>query len=197
MNLFNSATMQKSKANLPIRFAAVFICLFLLFYYFNIFFFGLTSSGGKYSAFLAKYLNYIDWLRWGLLHTSASILNTIGFKTIVSKYELLVAGHGVIKLVYTCLGLGIMSFITAFVIAYPKPLRIKLISYFTAILGLQVLNVIRLVLLALYWDRNKSRIVDHHLIFDIIIYIIIVITIYFWVNYKSHKPDVANRSVEV
>jgi exosortase/archaeosortase family protein len=189
--------MQKRKANLPIRFAAAFISLFLLFYYFNIFFFGLTSSGGKYSAFLARNLNYIDWLRWILLHISAFLLNAIGFKTIVSKYELLVSGHGIIKLVYTCLGLGIMSFITAFVIAYPKPLRAKLIFYFTAILGLQILNVIRLMLLALYWGRSKARIVDHHLIFDVIIYIIIVITIYFWVNYKSHKPDVANRSVEV
>jgi exosortase/archaeosortase family protein len=183
---------QYLKKQSPVRFAIVFVVLFLLLYYFNILFFGITLKGNYYSPFLAKHLNYIDALRWVLLHSAAQMLTWLGFITRVSKYELLVAGHGVIKLIYTCLGLGVMSFFAAFIIAYPKTLRSKLILLVTGILGIQILNIIRFMLLALYWTRSKTRIIDHHLIFDIIIYIIIAITLYHWVNSKKNDPRAAN-----
>jgi len=176
----------------PIRFVVLFITLFLIFNYANKFFFSITTPGKYYSAFLAHNLNYIDWLRWVLLHTSAAVLNWMGFTTIVSKYELLVAGHNILRLVYTCLGLGVMSFIAAFAIAYPKPVKSKLIYFFTAIFCLQVLNIVRLVLLALYWDNRKNRVIDHHLIFDVIIYIIIAISIYYWVNKNAKETHATN-----
>ena len=98
---------QKNKE--PIRFVVTFLVLFLVFYYFNIVFFGLTSPGSHYNEFLANNLNYIDWLRWVLLKYSAIILHLFGYTAITNKYELLVAGKGIIKLVYTCLGLGVKT----------------------------------------------------------------------------------------
>ena len=54
--------------NSPIvRFVISFLGLFLLFYYFNIAFFSLTTPGGRYNPLLAEHLNYIHWLRQGLL----------------------------------------------------------------------------------------------------------------------------------
>jgi amino acid transporter len=38
------------------------------------------------------------------------------------------------------------------------------------------------VLLALFWNKNSSRIVDHHTVFNIILYIIIMAGLYFWVK---------------
>lgn len=175
--------MTKTKNNQPIRFTIIFLVLFLLFYYFNIFYFSLTSPDGHhYNAFLATHLDYIDWLRSLLLSCSAHILRWLGYIVIYNKFRLLVVGKSSIHLVYTCLGLGVMSFFAAFVLAYPQAWKSKLIFLVTGLLAIQVLNVIRFVLLALYWNRQSQRIIDHHTIFNIIIYIIIIISLYFWVK---------------
>jgi exosortase/archaeosortase family protein len=169
----------------PVRFVFVFLTLFVVFYYFNILFFGLTSTGHLYNAFLAEHLNYIAWLRYLLLHISAQVLNWLGFTAITSDYELLVAGRATIQLVYSCLGLGVISFFTAFVLAYPKKLKAKLVFLISGILLIEVLNIFRFVLLALFWNKKQGTIIDHHTIFNIIIYIIIAISIYFWVKHDD------------
>jgi exosortase/archaeosortase family protein len=173
--------MQKQQ-NSPVRFAILFVCLFLAFYYFNILFFGITSPGNHYSPFLADHLNYIYALRWLLLHCSKFILGLLGFTVIVNNYELLVAGRGTIQLVYSCLGLGVLSFFTAFVIAYPKPRKEKIILLVFGAIAIEVLNILRFILLALFWNRQENTIIDHHTIFNILIYIAISISLFFWVK---------------
>ena len=171
----------------PARFMLVFLTLFVIFYYANIAFFSLTSHGKHYNAFWDEHLNYIHWLRHLLLHISAQIINWFGFTAITSDYLLLVAGRATIQLDYDCLGLGVMSFFIAFVIAYPKKLKAKLIFLMGGILCIQLLNILRFVLLALFWNKKKGQIMDHHTIFNIIIYIIIAISIYFWVKHDDNK----------
>jgi exosortase/archaeosortase family protein len=166
----------------PVKFIFRFLALFLMFYYFNILFFGITNPGKHYYPFLANHLNYIRGLRWLLLSISAQVLNWFGFSAIHNGTELLVAGKGAIVLVYSCLGLGLMSFFAAFVIAYPTKTKQKVIFLVTGILAIQLLNILRFVLLALFWNKNSSRIVDHHTVFNIILYIIIMASLYFWVK---------------
>ncbi len=152
----------------------------------NILFFGITTPGNHYSPFLAEHFNYIQGLRWFLLRCTAFMLHCFGISTVVNNYELLAAGHNTILLVYSCLGLGILSFFTAFVIAYPKPLKAKIVFFLTGAIAIQLLNIIRLALIAVFWDKEQNKIIDHHTIFNVIIYIIIAISLYFWV-----KNDVA------
>ena len=180
------------KNNIALKFAIKFIGLFGLFYYGNIIFFGLTLPGNHYSAFLRYHLNYIGWLRWALLHSAASCLTALGYIAKVSDTELLVVGHGIVQLIYTCLGLGVMSFFAAFVIAYPKQLKPKLLFLIAGLMGIQFLNIIRIALLALYWNRSKARIIDHHLIFDVLIYIIIIVVLYRWVNNRATNVHATN-----
>jgi len=183
-----------NKKNEPLRFIVSFILLFVIFYYFNIFFFGITSPGNYYSAFLANHLNYIRGLRWLLLNSSAQILNWMGFAAITNEYNLLVAGHGILQLVYSCLGLGVISFFAAFVLSYPKQRKPKIIFLIGGILGIEFLNIIRFVLLALFWNKRENHILDHHTIFNIIIYLIIAITLYVWVKNDNalNNNDAAN-----
>lgn len=171
--------------NSPIRFAVLFAGLFLAFYYFNILFFGITSPGNHYIPFLANNLNYIQALRWVLLHCSAFILKCVGYDTVTNNYQLLVAGRGTIVLVYSCLALGIISFFAAFVLAYPKPRRAKIIFLPAGIIGIEILNMLRFVLLALFWNKSKTVMADHHTIFNILVYIIVIISLYFWVKSDS------------
>ena len=178
----------------PLKFIFSFLILFLVFYYFNIYFFGLTTPGNHYSAFLANDLNYIQGLRFVLLSSSAFVLNHIGFTAIINDTEMLVAGHYVIQVVYSCLGLGVISFFTAFVLAYPKPRKQKLMFIIAGIFTIELLNVLRFILLGLYWDKSKAKLIDHHTLFNIIIYIIIAISLYFWVKNPAsvNKTDATN-----
>jgi exosortase/archaeosortase family protein len=189
---------ERSKATMhqlsPGKFILKFISLFALFYYFNIFFFGVTSPGNHYSAFLAEHFNYIAGLRLLLLKCSAGVLSLFGFTVITNDYQLLVPGHPAIVLVYSCLGLGVMSFFTAFVLSYPVKLKSKTWFLIGGIFGIQFLNIIRFVLLALFWNSTKERTIDHHAIFNIILYVIIAVTLYFWVkrNDKLVNNNAAN-----
>ena len=176
----------------PLKFVFSFLILFLLFYFFNIIFFGLTSPGNHYSAFLAHNLNYIQGLRHILLVSSAAIINLFGFTAITDNYELLVAGHGILKLVYSCLGLGVISFFAAFVLAYPKPLQGKWLFLISGIVVIELLNIVRFVLLAIFWDKRSSQIIDHHTIFNISIYIIIAISLYFWIKIPDKPKHATN-----
>lgn len=179
--------MKKLHKDSPVRFLMAFLGIFLLFYYFNIFFFSITSHSDNYIPFFDEYLNYIRWFRHLLLFISKTIINWLGYNAINNDYQLLVVGHGTIDVVYSCLGLGIMSFFAAFVIAYPKRSKPKIIFLFTGLVSIQILNVLRFVVLALFWDKKSKLILDHHTIFNIVIYIIIAISLYFWVK-RDDKP---------
>ena len=184
------------KKNEPIKFIGSFIILFLVFYYFNIFFFGITTPTNHhyYSAFLADHFNYISGLRKLLIYSSAHILTWLGFAVITNEFDLLVAGHGKIELVYSCLGLGVISFLAAFVLSYPKRWRSKIIFLTIGILGIELLNIIRFVLLAIFWNKRGTNTINHHTVFNLFIYLVIAVTLYFWVKHDNdlNSPDEAN-----
>lgn len=180
--------MRKLSRESPLRFLLLFLGLFLLFYYFNVFFFSITSHGGHYIPFFDEHLNYIRWFRHLLLYISKIIINWFGFHAINNDYQLLVAGHRTIDVVYSCLGLGVMSFFAAFVIAYPRGIKPKMIFLFVGLACIQVLNVLRFILLALFWNKKSNLILDHHTVFNIIIYIVIAIGLYIWVTKGERKP---------
>jgi len=178
-----------SKAANPMVFVLKFILLFFVFYYFNIYFFSLTAPGSHYVPFLAAHLNYISWLRGLLLKSSAGLLNLMGFTAISDEYNLLVAGHGLLTIVYSCLGLGVISFFAAFTIAFPGKTKSKLWFLFTGVIGIEALNVLRFVLLAIFWNKKEHHIVDHHTIFNLLLYLIIAIALYYWVRYSAAEGD--------
>ncbi len=167
----------------PTRFILIFLALFALFYFFNILFFGITIPGHHYSPFIAQHFDYIRLLRHFLLRTTAKILGWLGYGAITNDTDILIVGHGRLKLIYSCLGLGVMSFLIAFVIAFPGKLKSKSLFLIAALVVLQTLNIIRFIVLAIFWDKNEDgQIVDHHTVFNTLIYMIIVVSLYFWVR---------------
>lgn len=180
------AAVRDNRSGSPLKFIIGFVLLFPLFYYFNIWFFSITSPGARhYNAFITTHFNYISGLRELLLSSSARVLGWFGFPSIYDEYHLLVAGHGYLQLVYSCLGLGVVSFFAAFVLSYPAKLKPKIILLICGVIGIEILNIARFVLLGLFWDKKNNQIVDHHTIFNITIYIIIAITLYFWVKHTD------------
>ena len=178
------------KENRAARFALTFILLFVVFYYFNIFYFSVTMPSGRYyNSFLSDHLNYIQLLRWLLLSGTSLLLKCLGYSPIFNNYDLLVAGHGSIQVVYACLGLGVLSFFTAFIIAYPKPVKAKTIAFITGVLVIELLNIIRFALLAVYGNNHLNRELDHHTLFNIIIYLVIATGLYFWIKQDITETD--------
>jgi exosortase/archaeosortase family protein len=91
------------------------------------------------------------------------------------------------------LGLGVMSFFAAFVLAYPKKIGAKIGFLLIGLIVIQLLNILRFVVLAIFWNKKEDeQIVDHHTIFNIIIYVIIAISLYFWV--KRDDKQLANHA---
>ena len=182
------------RLNPAIAFVIKFIALFVLFYGFYLFFLSLTSPGGKlYSAFFDQYFDFIAGLRYVLIESSSGILKLFGYQTKTNEYYMLVVGHNTIHVGYDCLGFGVMSFFTAFVIAYPGVLKFKLYFYFVGLLCIQALNLLRFILLALYWKHTTVYISDHHTIYNLITYLLIAISIYFYTQYQAKATHATNQ----
>lgn len=177
------------------RFVLILLSVFALLYYFNQFYIGITAPGGYYSSFLDHHLNYISGLRFVLIQTAEGILNLLGYSTFTTEFWLRVSGHGGVVVVYSCLGFGVMSFFTAFVIAWPAKLRSKLWFLPLGLVVIQLLNLCRFVLLPLYWKGSGLRgRIDHHDLFNGIVYAILLGIIYFWVRKNEHG---SNRPLQI
>lgn len=164
-------------------FVAKFILLFLFLYYGTEFWIGVTSQGNYYSAFCDNYLNYINWLRSSLLQAASFLCNSFGYKaTVISKTTIMGFNGFRTTIIYSCIGYGILSFWTAFVISFPSNVKRKIKWLLVGLLFLWFINVLRIVLLLLYINKVKSiySFTKHHLVYNIVVYAIIFVMIYFF-----------------
>lgn len=176
------------KTNIPYRFLFNFLSLFFLLYSFNIFYIGATAKGGIYFPFLDENLNYIAYWQQFCISSSAQILEALGYTVRMNNMGLSVENHSGFRLVYSCLGYGIMSCFAAFVIAYPKSLRSKLIFLSFGLLAIQLLNIARLVLISIYFKSYDTFNIDHHTAFNTVLYALLLALSYFWLNRPIRKP---------
>ena len=168
------------------RFLLFFLAGFLFLYYFNLFFIGITSPGNYYSGFLDQHLNYIRGLRNILLEISSKVMTAQGYKVYTSDYTLHAMDVGGFNLVYSCLGFGVMSFFTAFVIAWPeKSVKSKFFFTLGGLLLIQLLNITRFILITLYYKGSLFLGIDHHTLFNFILYFILMVVIYAWMNFPK------------
>lgn len=166
------------------RFLLSFFLLFAIFYSFNIFYIGITSPGRLYVPFLDEHLNYIRWWRKGLLESSAAVIRLFDYDLYTTPIRLQVDGRRGVVLVYSCLGYGIMSVFAAFVLAWPdKPWKSKLLFLAFGLIIIQLLNIARLIGLSLL-GRNFPfyHTIDHHTVFNIAVYAVLLVMVYFWLR---------------
>ncbi|MBE9603071.1 exosortase Y [Pedobacter sp. MC2016-24] len=185
---------QKTVKSSALKFVLTFLILFALLYSFNIFYIGITSPGGIYINFLDQHLNYIQaWRNWNI-NTTRFILETFGYRVWTNSTTLKVPGFGGFRIVYSCLGYGIMSLFTAFILAYPKSLRIKIRFLISGLLLIQLLNTCRFILISLYYSPLPLGI-DHHQLFNGIIYLLLAFVLYAFSNYTTHADRNFKKNV--
>ncbi len=187
-----------------LSFALKFLVLFAVFYYANMYFVRLILPGEHYNAFADRHLNYIDGITGTIMHTANFLTRAVGIDTHVVEPRYLVGPAGN-KLVmgWPCVGLGILSFWAAFVLANKMTLRKKLIWLMSGFLVIWILNCLRTALLMIALEKNvkewkKSwafgRTLDHHDLFTYACYIFLFGLIYFF--YRRFKPGSQRKEKE-
>lgn len=167
---------------------------FCLFYFGTLAVIGLSTPENQYSKFVADYLNFINPLRASLLYGAKGFLSLTGTSTFFSDtYTLkMQSGEGV-RMVYSCIGYGVMSFWTAFIVANNGSWQKKMKWSIGGLIALWSINVLRIGLLLL--ATNKHWPVpfgwDHHTWFNIFAYATIFGMIYFYD--RSFKKNVSKE----
>ncbi|MBC7887132.1 MAG: exosortase/archaeosortase family protein [Ferruginibacter sp.] len=141
---------------------------------------GLTVPGGYYSPFIARYLDYPSQLRFSLLNGSRMLVAIFGFDTYLrDAYHVnIVNGRGV-HLVYACLGYGLLSFWIAFIFANNGRLSKKVYWMLGGCVVIWLINVSRIsiVLVAANKNWDLPLTLEHHTLFNIIVYAFIFLMI--------------------
>lgn len=122
-----------------------------------------------------------------ILYPCQWILHSLGYQTLMAERTISIAGYRGIIIHAPCLGINIIAGFAALIIAYPsKAGYLKKISViFLGIMGIYLLNIIRVTGLTL---RNRYSLVlpvDHHDLFNIIIYSFVFLIFYWWIKSNS------------
>lgn len=162
-------------------------------YFFNHFYLSIISPyGGYYSPFLDHYLNYPGWIRASILFVSNGLGHLMGLDTyIATSYTLRVANGTHVTVGDECLGLGVMSFWLAFILAHMGNWKKMLIWSIAGLLSIFIINCLRAALLLLALEHNWSVIInmDHHTMFNLAAYAIIIFFIFLY-NKADLKSEV-------
>ncbi len=179
--------------NTFLQFILVFAFVFLICYFGALFITGVAIKGGMYSPFVEKYFNLSAWLRSSLIAGTKLFVSFFGIETIrTDDYVLSIPKANGIRIVYSCLGFGVMSFWTAYIIATSAKKVKKIQWLFIGLLLIWVINVLRIsmVLLAGYKGWKFPFGLDHHTWFNIIAYVAIFMMMYFFEkNIKKSNLD--------
>lgn len=184
----------KKKANkAAIIFVVKLLVLYLLFSQGNLFMNSVMSEGGKfYNEYIAQHLNYIQGLKNALIKPAVWLIKSVGFYAIHNDMDVMVVNGPYLRVNYSCLGLGVMSFLAAFIIAFPAKLKAKVWLFIVGMIMIYVLNILRIAglgILLRIFKSQRQNFTYHHEIFNIIVYILIFILLYFWIK-KNTTPIV-------
>ena len=133
----------------------------------------MAAPGNYYSAFVDHYLDYPSALRQSLLQGSVVFLKLIGYNTVITDaYHLQLINGRWVQLVYACLGIGVMSFWLAFVLANKGRIVKKMIWVLLGLICIWLINVFRISLVLLA-NNNHAKMpfgLDNHTFFNILAY---------------------------
>lgn len=165
----------------PILYILKFLGIFCILYFGTMGVIALAAPGGRFhSDFIAKYLDYVSWIKLSLIRAPALILRVFGIATHEEPGFLLRinGGRGVI-IAYSCVGYGVYSFWIAFVAANRGGFAKKLKWIVSGVLALWLINVIRITLFLLAINRGWPMPLglDHHTWFNIFAYLLIFLLI--------------------
>ncbi len=172
-------------------FVSRFLLIFFILYYFNLFFIGLTGKGGAfYVSIFDEYLNYIRWLRESIIYFSSLLLNIFNYETVRLPYHLKIINGVKVGVGYSCLGYGLMSMHIAIAYSYPFNSQIRRNYLFWGLLAIYIINIVRIAAVGWVYTEYRGINIDHHLIFNIISYLLIFIMMIYTIKLNNRDEDI-------
>ncbi|UKT64379.1 exosortase Y [Pedobacter mucosus] len=187
----NDAKKQADKR--AIKFVVILFVLYILFSQGNLFMNSVMSPDGQfYNAYISANLDYIQGLKTALIVPAVWVIKLFGFYTLHNEMDVMIVDGPYLRINYSCLGLGVMSFLAAFAIAFPTSWKETLKMLGIGIFVIYILNISRIAGLGILLGSIKSQrnyFHYHHEIFNIIVYLCIFAMLYFWIkkNTKTIK----------
>ena len=148
-----------------IGFVVKFLLLFAALYYGTLLIIGLSAPDDYYIPFVAKYLDYITQLKWGLMKSTKFFLSLFGIETYFApNFSIkIVEGRGV-RIAMSCVGYGVYSFWIAFVLASAGKILAKLLWVMGGLLLLWTINVVRIALFLLADTKYEFGLLDEKIV---------------------------------
>ncbi|MBL4678553.1 MAG: archaeosortase/exosortase family protein [Mucilaginibacter sp.] len=191
-DLKSQADNKREGNKIAVFFVLKMFILYFLLAGFNKFIYSATTPTGRfYNAFVSSHFDYIQGLRNALIIPSTWIIKAFGCITYHNATEIMVIDGPILSINYDCLGLNVMSFLIAFVTAFPAPWKPKARLLGISILTVYLLNVIRisgLALLLKFFPSQQVNFQYHHEAFSITVYIVIFIMLYLWIKKNARLP---------
>lgn len=180
LNKISASAWQRTEYKFFISFIVCFLVLYKTAYGLV----GLSIPGGRYLSFAAS-VNVIDWYRNFILIICSAVLDISGIHNVHTCERIFVTGGASVHLNYACLGIGVISCWWALVLALPVARKRKVFYSLLGSLVITVINVVRISFIACFYSSQLSAKyghIDHHMIANIITYIIFGILAYFWLS---------------
>lgn len=160
-----------------------FLATFCVLYYSTYALIGLASPASYYSPFVDHYLDYVSGIKNSLIWGASLFLKMLGIATQpLNNFALRIVGGKGVVVAQSCVGIGVYSFWIAFVVANRGSMRKKIMWIIFGLLGLWLINVIRIALFLLAVNKGWPMPLglDHHTWFNIFAYLLIFILIWFY-----------------
>jgi exosortase/archaeosortase family protein len=151
---------------------------------------GFLDPKGAYSLPLLEKFSLIQGILNLLVYPAGFLLNLLGFDTILTYNSVKIAGAGAVRIAFPCMGTEIMFSLIALILAYPG--RNKSIYIIAGVVGIHIINIIRVTGLALLRHLDSSMELPGHDVFNFICYTFIIVLFYWWV--KNFSSDLLQSS---
>ncbi len=180
-----------------VRFFARFMCLLLCFYFLNLFLIKIANPRSVYyNDYLAKNFHYVSWMRTSILETSNVLANAMGLDSYLENDKTIRVRNGrALLMARQCLGLEIIGFWIAFIMAHAVPLKRRLMWSFAGILAIWLINTVRVAVL-LYARQHEWRLasIDQHDLFNYVSYALVALLIYLFYKRGSNEANIVNAA---
>ena len=173
------------------KFVITFLLVYAVLYGFNHIWTGYTIPGGYYSYWIDENADYISWLRNLILQGSSTLLFWLNYDNHVSGVYLKLAGGKTVRMVYSCIGLNILCVWCALNIALPQRVHNMVINIMTGALLILALNMVRVAMVAIspYKGKFLNTPFDHHTVFNLVVYTIIIAAIMLIINRNTRMQE--------
>jgi exosortase/archaeosortase family protein len=126
-----------------------------------------------------------------IIYPAQFLVNILGFETIKYDSVISIVGARGIIVHAPCLGFNVFGAFIVLIIAYPsnRNWREKALFILAGVMGIQLLNILRVTALVIKNNYQYELPINHHDLFNIIIYSFVFFAFYMWIKLYANRTN--------